>query len=143
QLLESFAAKAVIPLENTRLFTELRESLDQQTATAEVLQVINSSPGDLKPVFNALLDKAMHLCGADFGLLSTYDGERFHQVSLHEAVAERGRSSRFAKYLATTSDQPGPGSASRRLLQGEQLVHVIDLAGEEIYRSGDPYRRAL
>src|SRR5262249_54126116 len=134
-LLQNFAAQAVIAMENARLITETREALEQQTATAEVLGVINSSPGDLVPVFDAMLDKAMRLCSAAFGYLMTYDGERFQEV------AHRGLPPRFAEYLPRM-DQPGPSGAYARIRAGVPLVQITDLKEGEGYRTS-PLRRAL
>src|ERR1700746_2979012 len=117
ELVKNFAAQAVIAIENARLLNELRESLEQQTATADVLRIISSSPGDLEPVFVNILDKALHLCEAAFGFVTTYDGERF------ERTAQRGVPDALAAYFQKGMDQPRPGDAHWRLVEGEELIH--------------------
>src|SRR5262249_45851194 len=77
ELVQNFAAQAVIAIENTRLLNELRESLRRQTATSEVLEVISSSPGDLEPVFQAMLENAVSICDATFGVMFRHEGDSF------------------------------------------------------------------
>src|SRR5262249_40181328 len=83
ELIKSFANQAVIAIENTRLLNELRESLQQQTATSEVLQIISSSPGELEPVFQAMLANATRICEAKFGFLWLSEGDGFRAVAWH------------------------------------------------------------
>jgi PAS domain S-box-containing protein len=137
-LLENFAAQAVIAMENARLITETREALEQQTATAEVLGVINSSPGHLTPVFEAMLDRALRLCGASFGELRTYEGERF------SLAATSGAPSAYVEYYRRhDTGRYAAGTGPARLLAGEQVVHIPDLIDTEPYQRGDPDRRAI
>jgi GAF domain-containing protein len=116
---------------------ERDEALERETATAEVLQVINSSPGDLGPVFDEILEKAMQLCGAAFGTLQIDDGDRFRTAATHNVPAA------FAEFRRDHAFVEGPGTLGARIRAGERVVHLLDLKDDEPYRVGDPNRRAL
>jgi adenylate cyclase len=137
ELVRTFADQAVIAIENARLVTETREALERQTATAEVLQVINSSPGNLGPVFDAMLEKAMRLCEARFGLMAIYDGENFH------SVARRGVPAALHEFLMNAPPPPGPHSALTRLLAGDDVVHFADATTSRGYLSKEPLACAV
>jgi PAS domain S-box-containing protein len=136
ELVTTFADQSAIAIENARLLTKTREALEQQTATAEVLQVINSSPGDLAPVFEAMLEKALHLCEATFGRLSGFDGQRFPTLAVR-GVSGAGPQP-FDQAIA-----PDPGSALERIATGDLVVHIADLVDTEAYRAGVASRRYI
>jgi len=125
ELVKNFAAQAVIAIENTRLLNELRESLDRQTATSEVLSVISSSPGELEPVFQAMLENAVRICEAKFGALYRIDGEKFH------FAAEVGTPLEFVEHQRRRGPfQPSPGSQLARVLRTKQVSHTDDATVE-------------
>src|SRR5262249_49196122 len=138
----NLAARAVIAIENTRLLSELRErtddlseSLQQQTATADVLKVISSSPGDLQPVFGTMLAKATELCEASYGTLWLYDGDAFRTAALHGALPpawiEQWRSGTL--YRPPTADVP-----LARVAKLRRPIQVSDMSTDPSYLAGDP-----
>jgi GAF domain-containing protein len=137
-LLQNFAAQAVTAMENARLLTETREALEQQTATAEVLQVINSSPGDLAPVFDAMLEKALRLCGGAYGSLLRYDGELFHVV----AVAH-GEGQTADLHRSGPPFRPAPSQALYPIICGKDVVPIDDLLQHDAYLAGRPEFRRM
>ena len=127
ELVRNFAAQAVIAIENARLLRELRESLQEQTATSEVLQVISTSPGDLEPVFAAMLEKAVRICDAKFGGAYRWDGEVSHLITTHNVPPA------FAEFRRRS--QP---SLDARMVAAKTTVHVIDLKEDAGYIGRDP-----
>jgi hypothetical protein len=124
-------------MENARLITETREALEQQTATAEVLGVINSSPGDLAPVFDAMLERAVRLCEFDFGMMWIFDGEFFRAVASYRAPQA------YADFLANAVTRPFAGTVLGQIAEGDEIVHVPDVAPLPAYGGENQAGRAL
>jgi two-component system, NtrC family, sensor kinase len=143
ELLRTFADQAVIAIENARLFQaeqqrtrELRESLQQQTATSEVLKVISSSPGELAPVFEAMLANAIRICGAKFGNLFLCEGDAFRISAHHNTPAA------LIEFFGRAPIRPGPNLPLSRAASTKRPVQSIDVTTEQFYLDGDPVARA-
>jgi class 3 adenylate cyclase/putative methionine-R-sulfoxide reductase with GAF domain len=142
-VIKAFADQAVIAIENTRLLNELRQSTDelskslqQQTATADVLRVISSSPGELKPVFDTMLANAMRICEAQFGNLFLYDGGGFTPAAWHNVPQG------FIDFYGLGPYQAGPQTGLGRVASKKEIIHIKDITTEQAYLNGDPLRIA-
>ena len=139
ELVTNFAAQAVIAIENTRLLNELRqrtddlsEALEQQTATSEVLQVISRSPGELEPVFAAMLSNATRICEAKFGTLYLREGDAFRAAALHNAPPA------FVAMRKRGPVQAAPNTALGRMMTTKQVVHIPDIKADRAYVERNP-----
>src|SRR5262245_57084992 len=137
ELVQNFAAQAVIAIDNTRLLNELRESLQQQTATSEVLSVISSSPGELEPVFTAMLENAVRICSAKFGNLMLAEGDALRTVALYGAPPEYAEARRREPLT-----RHRPGTALGQVLATKQPAQIADVQAEPAYYD-DPSRIGL
>ena len=126
-LVQNFAAQAVIAIENTRLLNELRQSLAQQTATSDVLGVISSSPGELEPVFQSVLENATRICEANFGNMFLVEADIFRTVAMHNAPAA------YLNARSAAPFRPPPDSGLGRLIATKKVVHITDLKAEPHY----------
>ena len=131
ELVKNFAAQAVIAIENTRLLNELRESLQQQTATADVLRIISTSTGSLEPVFNAAVENATRLCEAAYGNLFLREGDAFKLAALHGVLPAR-------QYQKGALFRPTPALPLGRVAESRQPVHVVDYREDRAYLDRDP-----
>src|SRR5262249_15330214 len=145
ELAETFADQAVIAIENVRLFDEvqartreLSEALEQQTATAEVLRVISSSPGELEPVFQAMLENATRLCEADSAALGLCEGADVRRVARYNAPAAL-----LEQMERDPIFRPGPASGVGRSIRLKQVVQVPDIVNDQMYFDREPARVRL
>src|SRR5262249_3603911 len=127
ELVSNFASQAVIAIENTRLLNELRESLQQQTATSEVLGVISSSPGELKPVFETMLANATHICGAPFGNLFLREGDAFRAAAVHAPPTT------VEWYRRESVINLSPHTPLARVAGSKEVQHILDLREDPAY----------
>jgi GAF domain-containing protein len=135
ELVQNFAAQAVIAIENARLLNELRESLQQQTATAYVLKVISSSPDDLQPVFEAIGERAEKLCGAEISAVSVVDGEVIRLASIH-GVTEEGVAAVRRRYPMRFDEE----TLTARAIRTSSMCHVSDVISDSHYAAKDTAR---
>jgi GAF domain-containing protein len=134
ELVKNFAAQAVIAIENTRLLTELRESLEQQTATSEVLRVISSSPGELEAVFDAMLANAVRICEAKFGDLYLREADGFRMATTHNAPPAYVEARTRERLL-----RPPPDAPLARVADTKQIVQIADIRTIRSYIDGHPF----
>jgi signal transduction histidine kinase/DNA-binding FrmR family transcriptional regulator len=139
ELVTNFANQAVIAIENARLLNELRqrtedlgESLEQQTATSKVLSVISSSPGELQPVFDTMLENAVRICEASFGALLRFEGGAWRSAAM------LGVPPAFAEFWQRGLQRPGPRTALGRVIETRRTVHIADVTAEPAYVEGEP-----
>jgi GAF domain-containing protein len=127
------ASPAVEETEVARLTRELREALEQQSASSEVLRVISGYPGDPQPVFQAMLKNAVRLCDAEFGNIYHWDGDALHLIATQNAPPA------FAEARRLTTGRPGSKTPTGRMIANKKLVHIADLRAEKAYADRDPW----